>query len=288
MQLRQIEVFHAYMTTGSTVAAAEFLNVSQPAVSTTLKRMQDELALKLFRSVKGRLQPTAEAHLLFRQVTAIHEDINQLEQLAKALSEGRTGNIRMGVVPALSEQIAARAISSITCQTSDLTISIEVLNSHELLHLVQAGRLDFACIFGNPGNNPVEILFSKKIPVYCVLPNIYQHDGASMTLQDYTRLPIALMRPTDPIGRMMIRTCFEQGLEPVSKIELRNCRAAIAFAEQGVTASLSDAVTLSTATLTKSRAIPFSPELSIPVSIIRKSEQQASLVEEKLIEALIK
>ena len=48
MNLRQIEVFHAVMIKGSTVGAAEMLHVTQPAISTTLKRMQDELGLALF------------------------------------------------------------------------------------------------------------------------------------------------------------------------------------------------------------------------------------------------
>lgn len=285
MQLRQIEVFHAYMITGSTVAAADMLSVTQPAISTTLKRMQDELNLKLFRSVKGRLQPTAEAHMLFRQVRAIQEDINQLSQLSKALAEGKTGNIRVGVVPALGENIAAQAIADVTRGSADLKVSIEVLNSHELMHLVQAGRLDFACIFGKAHDLPVETIFETSIQVNCVLPSGYLDGSDSITLDEYVQLPLSLMRPTDPIGRLILEACSARNLHPNSTIELRNCKAAIAFAEKGVAVGLADDITLSGTTLAHSKAVPFDPPLNVELTIVRKAGHQSSIAEDKLVKA---
>ena len=48
MNLRQLEVFHAIMRTGSVTAAAQELHVSQPAVSAVLKHAEQRLKFKLF------------------------------------------------------------------------------------------------------------------------------------------------------------------------------------------------------------------------------------------------
>ncbi len=48
MNLRQLEVFHAIMSTGSVTGAARKLNVTQPAVSTVLKHCEQQLQMRLF------------------------------------------------------------------------------------------------------------------------------------------------------------------------------------------------------------------------------------------------
>lgn len=68
MNLRQVEVFRAVFTTGTTARAAEVLHVSQPAVSKTIQEMERAIGFDLFHRVKGRLQPTAEGQLFFREV----------------------------------------------------------------------------------------------------------------------------------------------------------------------------------------------------------------------------
>ena len=55
MNLTLIEAFGAVMKTGSTTAAAELMHVSQPAISRSLKRLEDTTKLKLFERSGPRL-----------------------------------------------------------------------------------------------------------------------------------------------------------------------------------------------------------------------------------------
>ncbi len=65
MNLRQMEVFHAIMRSGSVTGAARQLNVSQPAISATLRHCEAQLGMKLFERAGSGLQPTPEAHAIF-------------------------------------------------------------------------------------------------------------------------------------------------------------------------------------------------------------------------------
>lgn len=286
MQLRQIEVFHAFMITGSTVAAAAMLSVTQPAVSTTLKRMQDELRLTLFRPVKGRLVPTPEAHVLFRQVRAIHEDIGQLERLARTLAEGRIGHIRFGAVPAISEGIAARAVADLRAGAPDVQIAMEVLNSHELVHRLQAGRLDMACVFGAPEDLPLLALERFDVELLAVVPAAFADGRPRMTLAELAGMPAAAMRSTDPIGRRLQDACRSAGvaLEPV--VELRSCRAAVALAREGVAAGIADRISIAETPLGEAKALSFSPRLEIPLAVVVMDGHVVSTAEARLAGAL--
>ncbi|WP_456876474.1 LysR family transcriptional regulator [Ewingella americana] len=59
---REIEIFRSVMLTGSTSRAAEKLNISQPAVSQAIRKLEEGACLKLFARVRGRLLPSARSH----------------------------------------------------------------------------------------------------------------------------------------------------------------------------------------------------------------------------------
>lgn len=224
--------------------------------------------------------------MLFRQVRAIHEDILQLKQLSDALADGKVGHVRFGVVPALGESVIANAIATARQDAPDLKISVEVLNSHELVHMVQSDRLDFACIFGPLTDLPVEVIFRRDVELMCVGPSDMLEERFSINLNDYARYPLALMRPTDPIGRMLQRNCDKVGVTIKSTIELRNCRAAIAFAKSEVALGIADAFSIADTDLGSAKAIPFDPPLRIELAIVRKVERLDTVAERSVVRSL--
>jgi DNA-binding transcriptional LysR family regulator len=286
MQLRQIEVFHAFMITGSTVAAAAMLNVTQPAISTTLKRMQDQLRLPLFQLVRGRLLPTPEAQVLFKQVRAIHEDIGQLERLARTLSEGLLGFIRFGAVPAISERISARAIAQLRDGAPNVQVAMDVLNSHELIDRLRAGRLDIACVFGEADDLPLAVLERFEIELMCVVPEEFPGTSPSVELRELANFPVAAMRPSDPIGRYMAAAFRGSGIKLEPVVELRSCRAAIALAREGVAVGIADRISLSEVQMGTARAVHLSPPMKIPMIIATAEGHIVSIAEKRFVAAL--
>jgi DNA-binding transcriptional LysR family regulator len=85
MNYKQLEAFRAFMVAGSTIAAADRLGISQPAISRLLSHFEADLGIALFVRRKGRLHPTAEAEALLPDVEhmltgtlGFHRHVNQL------------------------------------------------------------------------------------------------------------------------------------------------------------------------------------------------------------------
>src|SRR5258708_19812282 len=95
MNARQLEVFRAIMRCGTLTGAAKALNVSQPALSQILLHTEDELDLKLFERLKGRLVPTPEAEQLFPEADRLFRDFDKLRRFASDLKHGKTGLVRL-------------------------------------------------------------------------------------------------------------------------------------------------------------------------------------------------
>lgn len=95
MNIKQIEVFNAIMTTGSVSDAARLLHLSVPAVSQALAHMESRLGFLLFKRVKGRLYPTQEARTLAKKAEPICRELVEIDNLCKDLKLRKEGFINI-------------------------------------------------------------------------------------------------------------------------------------------------------------------------------------------------
>jgi DNA-binding transcriptional LysR family regulator len=91
-QLRQrnLEAFRIVCETGSVTRAAERLNLSQPAVSQLIARIERAFELTLFeRGLGKRLKPTASARALYHAVCKTLDAMSDIEATARAIAHLR-------------------------------------------------------------------------------------------------------------------------------------------------------------------------------------------------------
>jgi len=153
MRLRHIEVFHAIYTSGSINAAAKALNVSQPSLSKTLQHAEDQLGFKLFRRVRGRLIPTEEAHVVFRESSEVYAKIETLQQACRSLRNGDAGHIRLAVLPVAGLGVAPAAIARFRRDHPDISFDIQTYHHEEALRALFDRTSEVAFVF-DEGEHP--------------------------------------------------------------------------------------------------------------------------------------
>ncbi len=110
MRLRQIELFHAVLTTGSLTGAADLLNISQPAASKALQHAEQQLGFALFSRVRGRLQPTKEALLLRNRVENIAQELHDLQRLTANIARPDSAPLRVTCTPTVAQTMLPDAV----------------------------------------------------------------------------------------------------------------------------------------------------------------------------------
>ena len=73
------------MLTGTTIAAANMLNTTQPSISRSIAQIQAAAKLKLFELDRGRLRPTPEAVKLFEAVQRNFLGLETIEETVALL-----------------------------------------------------------------------------------------------------------------------------------------------------------------------------------------------------------
>lgn len=153
MNLRHIEVFHAVYSVGSISGASRLLNVSQPSVSKIVKHAETRLGFRLFTLVRGRLTPTDEAHILFREVDDLHSRIDTFQRAARNLRSTSEGHIRVGVLPSLALAVTPMAIARFRQKLPRVTFDVAAIHHDDFREALMSRECDFV-IGHHPASDP--------------------------------------------------------------------------------------------------------------------------------------
>jgi DNA-binding transcriptional LysR family regulator len=122
--LKQLNAFATIVSAGSLGRAAETLHVTQPALSRTVRRLEQQVGAPLFERHSKGMQLTAvggallpHATLLLREAENATEEINAMRGLAK-------GTIRVGAVGNVASLILPLAIGAVLKKWPQLTVFV--------------------------------------------------------------------------------------------------------------------------------------------------------------------
>ncbi|MET0542922.1 MAG: LysR substrate-binding domain-containing protein [Variovorax sp.] len=233
--MREIQAFRAVMQTGTTSKAAALLDVSQPAISQAIRKLELDSGLRLFERVRGRLVPTQEAALLMVDVDRYFTGFELIEHRIRSLRNFGVGRLSIAAFPALGTGFMPRAIQAFDLPARRIQMSFQIMSSREVYRQVSSGRLDFGLM---ADELPVAGLeHSSFLEVDGVVVMHAQHPLASrrmVSVADLAAHPFIALNPEDR-GRQQLERAVEaegEALRPI--IETPYSHSICEFALRGL------------------------------------------------------
>ncbi len=154
--LNRLNVFFHIYRANSIVAAARELNLSQPAVSQQLQKLEAELKMQLFTRLHKKLVPTAAGERLFQLTEPF---INRLEKelpFIRQPLERPSGLLRIGAPREFGKEYLPRFCNAFRERYPDVVFQLKFKESIPLLTMIREGSLDFALVdvYFNQGELP--------------------------------------------------------------------------------------------------------------------------------------
>lgn len=134
------------MQTGSASKAARLLNVSQPAVSQSLRRLEDYAGLPLFQRLRGKLHPTQEAAALLSEVNRCFVGLDAIEHRLRSLRQFGVGRIRIACMPGLGIGFLPRVLKTMDLSTRKITVSLQIVGSRQVRERLIACESDIGLL----------------------------------------------------------------------------------------------------------------------------------------------
>lgn len=121
---------------------ASKLYVSQPAISYSLKELENQLGYTLFyRNSKG-IEPTEEAKELYGYISTAFNILNEAEEHLKKLNNLSLGCIRLGISPQIGISYISKYLSLFKKKHPGVVFEITSKSSHELIEMLENRNID--------------------------------------------------------------------------------------------------------------------------------------------------
>ena len=101
MNLQQLEYIIALDIHRNHVKAAEHCHVTQPTLSMMVKKLQDELDVKIFQKSQP-LKPTPSGEIIISRARQILQEVKNLKEFIRTEKDSIEGEFRLGVIPTLA------------------------------------------------------------------------------------------------------------------------------------------------------------------------------------------
>ncbi|WP_428523377.1 LysR family transcriptional regulator [Roseibium sp.] len=142
LSLRQLTTFREVMRTGSISQAARAVGRTQPAVSTMMSTLEDQLGIALFVRRQGKLSPTPEAHFFLEECEDILGRVERTERTLERIGSLRAGKLRVACHPAASSTFLPRLMTQFMKDKEDLEVSLIMRSSGMIEDLIASQQFD--------------------------------------------------------------------------------------------------------------------------------------------------
>lgn len=142
LKLRHLQLLLALDQFRHLGRAAEFLSLTQPAVSKSLAEVERMLGLDLFlRSTRGT-EPTAEGATMVRFARQVLADYERARDEIAATARGAAGRIHVGAMVVATPTLLTEAVARLKAATPQTAVAIEEGDLTRLLPRLRMGELD--------------------------------------------------------------------------------------------------------------------------------------------------
>jgi DNA-binding transcriptional LysR family regulator len=278
VNLRQLEIFGAVMSTGTTMAAAQLLNMSQPAVSNAIMQLERNLDVPLFNRVKGRLQPTEDAELLYRKSLEVFSSFEAARAIAGQLRERSIGHLRVAVTPSPGNSLMPLAVKAFLQNRPNIRVSLIVGSVEKVLDLVAKEEVNLGFYYLTTDH---PLLISEPLATFdmvCALPADHRLAGAESVHAADLRGETLISYSTNERLATVVESAFgADGCDHRPMVEVRFVHSACELVAQGLGVAVVDAFMVLRADVYRTIVLkPFRPRTTLPVYVCERRDRARS------------
>ena len=220
IDLELYKVFYTVAKHNHMTRASEELHISQPAISQSIKKLEEQLGGPLFlRSNKG-MELTEEGKMFYEYVKGALELIKNAENDFTSYKDLSKGEIKIGCSTTLTKLLLLDVIKKFHEDYPKITFKIENDLTSNLINDLKLGKLDFV-IFNESGVKEKNINLEKIGEMkqgFIYNPNYFTDDIE--ILNDLNKYPLILQKEESNSRKLLEKITSQNNVELIPKMEV--------------------------------------------------------------------
>lgn len=220
VDLELYRVFYVVAKNKQMTKASEELHISQPAISQSIKKLEEQLGGILFlRSNKG-MQLTEEGKMFYEYVKGALTLINNAENEFTSFKNLSKGEIKIGCSTTLTKLILIDVLKKFHKEYPNININITNDLTSNLIKKLKIGKLDF--VIFNESNVKENSLYLEKIKElkqgFIYNPEFYKDDVTNF--EDLNNLPLILQKGESNSRKLLDYIALKNNVKLIPKMEV--------------------------------------------------------------------
>jgi DNA-binding transcriptional LysR family regulator len=237
LTLLQLEYLLATLRLGSFSAAAGELQLAQPSLSEQIRRLEDELGVRLFQRVGRGVVPTAAARALRPHAERALAEVEAARESVLALRELRGGVATFGTFGTARYYPGTDIVAAFRRRYPDVRVRVIGQNSAEVVAAVRDGELEAGMIalpIDDRGLDVQPIMRDELVYVSADPARV----ARPMTIEALADAPLILAAASwgrdDPTRRQLAELAQQVGVSIEPQIDVEDVEAAVELAARGL------------------------------------------------------
>lgn len=229
-------IFYTVANNGNITAAAKELNISQPAISKSIKNLEEQLGGTLFIRTKRGVILTSEGKEFYNYIKKAIEYITSAENKFTDLINLEIGCIRIGISTTLTKEFLLPYLEKFHKLYPNIDIMISTNISSELLTKLRNGLIDIVILNLNTKkyDDDIEIIKCKKINDCFVVNKDYLNlNKLNLSIKDLNDYPLILQTKESNTRKFIDNFAKEHNVILKPNMELASYTLVVTLAKIG-------------------------------------------------------
>jgi DNA-binding transcriptional LysR family regulator len=235
IDLRQMRAFDKVAETGSFTRAARALNLSQPALTVQIRKLEEALGLRLFDRNTRSVSATRAGRELAPVLRRALRELDAIVAEAREQSAARQGTVRLAALPSFASGVLPEIIARFRQDTPGIAFMIRDVIASGVAALVREEQVDLGIMGGTIADRDIAILHKTQDHMHAVYPDGHPIGGLKrIDVTALARHPLILMDPATSVRAVVDAAFRAQGLSPQVAAEAIYMSTAVGMARAGM------------------------------------------------------
>jgi len=235
LDIRQLRAFVTVAECGSFTRAASSLNLSQPALTVQIRKLEEALAIRLFDRNTRMVALTRSGAELLPALGRILRELDGVLAETRQLSTMQRGIVRLAVLPSFASGVLPEIIAEFRTRHPGIGFSIRDVIASGVAELVAGGEADLGLTGGAVSGSDLEILLRSTDSMHAVYPA--GHPLARrrrIGIVDLAPYPLVLMDAATSVRQVVDAAFAAAGIAPLVGAEVTYMSSAVGMVRAGL------------------------------------------------------
>jgi len=232
MNLELYKTFYFIANYGSISKAADHLYITQPAVSRSIRQLEEEMGCTLFSRTHRGVKLTQEGEILYQYIEQAFNFITTAEKKINDLKNLISGEVRIGVSDTLCKYYLVPYLKLFNTLHPDIKIQVICPTTPGIINLLKSGKIDFGIINMPFYDDQLNFKNVMSVQDCFIAGEKYKHLHYKMQpLSEVVKYPILLLEKNSNSRLYIDQYFLNNSISVIPDFELGNIDLLVHFAK---------------------------------------------------------